>query len=149
MDELRLRVDTFIPPRWFASPGTVTALSRHGFGVCADFGAVRELETGRTHRARVLGFGLGDRAEPWWCRALVLGAARAARRGRLVRLAVDAADLSRTGPRQAVLDAVDLALHYAASPVTYDEFAAASPIPRPRVERVFVDHTRNPDPISS
>jgi predicted deacetylase len=67
----------------------------------------------------VYGIGEGFRAEPWWCRALVMGAARTARRGGVLRLAVSAAQLTRSGPRQAVLDAVDLALFHGAAGTTY------------------------------
>lgn len=148
MDQLGLRVDTFVPPRWLASPGTLTALHRRRFAVCADAMAVRELGTGRVHRARVHAFGPGERAEPWWCRAVVLGAGRAARRGRMVRLAVDSADLHRPGPRQAMLDAVDLALHHEARPVTYRKFADAGRIPRPRTEAAQA-FSLNIDPLSS
>ncbi|MGP4016790.1 DUF2334 domain-containing protein [Saccharopolyspora sp. 5N708] len=126
LEQVGLRTDVFIPPRWLASPGTVTALQRRGFAVCADAMAVRELATGRVHRARIRMLGPGERAEPWWCRALVLGVGRAARRGRLVRLAVDAAELRKPGARQAILDAVDLALHHGARPVTYAAFARRS-----------------------
>jgi predicted deacetylase len=111
----------FVPPRWLASPGTVTASRRKGFRLCADLLGVRDLSTGSVHRGRVLGFGVGERTEPWWCFALVMGAARTARRGGLVRLAVDTADLARSGPRQALLDAVDIALHHGARAVTYPE----------------------------
>ncbi len=38
-----------------------------------------------------------------------------------MRLAVDTADLLRSGPRQALLDAVDIALHHGARAVTYPE----------------------------
>ncbi|EQD86605.1 hypothetical protein N599_08485 [Saccharopolyspora erythraea D] len=146
LDRLGLRTDTFVPPRWFASPGTLMALRRHGFAVCADALAVRELEAGHAHRARVHSLGSGERAEPWWCRALVLGVGRAARRGRMVRIAVDAADLRRSGPRQAVLDAVDLALHHGAQPTTYASYAGPVRIPRPREPR---HRSRNTDPLSS
>lgn len=122
MDQLDLRTGTFVPPRWFASPGTVTALRRHGFDVCADAMSVRDLRTGSVHRARLHALGPGRRVEPWWCRALVMGVERSARHGRAIRLAVDAEDLERPGPRQAVLDAVDLALHHDASPTTYGAF---------------------------
>lgn len=149
MDRLRLRVDTFVPPRWVASPGTLSALRRRGFEVCADLTAVRELRSGMIHRARVFGFGPGERAEPWWCRALVLGAGRAARQGRMVRLAVDATDLERPGPRQAIIDAVDLALHHGAVPTTYDGFAMRQSIPRPRADGPAVCNARNLDPLSS
>ncbi|WP_460958725.1 DUF2334 domain-containing protein [Parasphingorhabdus pacifica] len=124
LDRLDLRTGTFVPPRWLASPGTVTALARHGFEVCADAMTVRDLRSGRVHRCRLHALGPGHRAEPWWCRALLLGVGRAARRQRAIRLAVDAADLDRPGPRQAVLDSVELALHHGARPVTYGSFPA-------------------------
>ena len=63
-----------------------------------------------TVRARVLGIGEGFLSEPWWCRTLVLSAERTARRAGIVRVAVAARHLRRPGPRQAMLDAVDLAL---------------------------------------
>ncbi|PKW13229.1 DUF2334 domain-containing protein [Saccharopolyspora spinosa] len=126
LEQSGLRTNTFIPPRWLSSPGTVTALQRRGFSVCADAMAVRELATGRVHRARIRMLGPGERVEPWWCRALVLGVGRAARRGQLVRLALDAAELRKPGARQAVLDAIDLALHHGARPVTYASFARGS-----------------------
>ncbi|GAA2815156.1 DUF2334 domain-containing protein [Saccharopolyspora taberi] len=146
LDRIGLRTGTFVPPRWFSSPGTLTALRRQGFEVCADALAIRELSTGQVHRARVHALGSSARAEPWWCRALVLGVARAARRGRLIRIAVDAAELPRSGPRQAVLDAVDLALHHGAVPTTYGAYAGPVRIPRPRTPE---NEVRNSDPLSS
>jgi predicted deacetylase len=121
MERLDLITDAFVPPRWVASPGTMLALRHKGFAMCADLMGVRDLRTGSVHRGRVQGFGFGERTEPWWCFAVVMGAARAARRGQLVRLAVDTVDLGRSGPRQALLDAVDIALHHGASAVTYPE----------------------------
>jgi uncharacterized protein len=119
MERLGLVTDAFAPPRWVASPGTLLALRHKGFALCADLMGVRDLRDDTIHRGRVQGFGFGERTEPWWCFALVMGAARAARKGHLVRLAVDTADLARSGPRQALLDAVDIALHHGATPVTY------------------------------
>lgn len=124
-----LRPDVFVPPRWLASAGTLRALRQHGYRVCADATAVHDLCSDRVYRARVLGFGVlevgmlglapGERAEQWWCRAMALSAARTARRGGLVRIAVDASDLTRSARRSAVLDAVDAALHHGATPSTY------------------------------
>lgn len=133
LDRLGLDTETFAPPRWLASPGMLTALRRHRFTRCADAATVRDLVTGRTHVGRVHGLGrtLGERAEPWWCLALVLGAGRAARRGGLVRITVDAADLDRPGPRQAVLDAVDIALHHGAVPTTYPALGGQTSVPSP------------------
>ncbi len=123
LERYGLRTDLFAAPRWLASQGTIDALRGRGFAVCATVGAVHDLATGRTHRGRVFGFGQSGIAEPWWCRAMVLGAAGLARRGGLLRLAVDAADLRRGGPRQAALDAVDTALHHGATASTYLELA--------------------------
>ena len=69
-----------------------------------------------TVRARVLGIGEGFLTEPWWCRTLVLSAERTARRDGIVRVAVAARQLRRPGPRQAMLDAVDLALMHRLHP---------------------------------
>ena len=137
LEQAGLRTHTFIPPRWLASPGTVLAAQRRGFAVCADAMGVRDLGTGSVLRSRIRLLGPGEVAEPWWCRALVLGAGRAARRGRAVRLAVDARTLAKPTVRHAILDAVDLALHHGANPVTYASFAKASSevarIPKPRI----------------
>lgn len=119
MERLDLTTDAFVPPRWVASPGTVLALRNKGFAMCADVMGIRDLRTGIVHRGRIQGFGFGERTEPWWCFALVMGASRAARRGHLIRLAVDTTDLARSGPRQALLDAIDIALHHDATPLTY------------------------------
>ncbi len=130
LEGVGLRTRLFAPPRWAVSAGALAALPRAGFRVCADLTTVRDVQRGTVVRARVLGVsgraggsGLGaaenPTTEPWWCRALVLGAGRAARRGTLVRIAVDARHLDRSGPHQAVLDAVDLALHHGARPGRY------------------------------
>ncbi len=124
LERLNLRTDGFVPPRWLASAGTLRALQQHGYRICADATAVRDLVSGGVHRGRLLGFGVlglapGQRAEPWWCRAMALAAARTARRGGLVRIAVDATDLTRSARRSALLDAVDVALHHYARPRTY------------------------------
>jgi predicted deacetylase len=119
LDRIGLRVDGFAPPRWLATRGTLAALRRNGFQLCAELAGVRDLRASIVHKGRVLGLGNGRFAEPWWCSWVVLGAARAARRGGLVRVALDARDLSRSGPRQAVVDAVDIALHHGATRTTY------------------------------
>jgi len=128
MERLNLTTDAFVPPRWVASPGTLLALRHKGFTMCADIMGIRDLRTDFVHRGRVQGFGFGDRTEPWWCFALVMGAARIARRGGLIRLAVDTTDLARSGPRQALLDAVDIALHHNAIPVTYQSLLQTRPV---------------------
>ena len=144
MDELGLRSDVFAPPRWLASAGTVVALRRRGFRVCADSAGVRLLDQhaaqDRVVRGRVLSTGgvlasagvLGTTGvgspdtEAWRHRSLVAAAARTGRRGGLVRISADAAELSRPTARKALLDAVDAALSVGARPGTYRVPLAAS-----------------------
>lgn len=120
MEQTGLRTRVFAAPRWLASPGAVAALPEAGFRMIAGVNALHDLESGSVVRGRVYGIGEGLGAEPWWCRALVIGSGRTARRGGLVRLAVSAKQLGRTGPRQAMLDAVDLALYNGAVPGVYE-----------------------------
>lgn len=121
--QLDLSVDGFAPRGWLVPPGTLEVLRDNGFRLCAELRGVRDLRTGELVAGRVLGPGptpwQGAHTEPWWCRATVLGAARAARLGRLVRVAVPASGLARPGIAAAVLDAVDIALHHGAEPTTY------------------------------
>lgn len=127
LEQADLRTRLFAAPRWDASTGALEALPGAGFRLALGLTSIVDLERNTAQKARVYGIGEGFRAEPWWCRALVMGAARTARRGGLLRLAVSAAQLGRSGPRQAVLDAVDLALFHGAVGATYrwEPFAAA------------------------
>jgi len=121
LEHLGLRTRLFAPPRWVISPGALAALPRMGFTLCADRATIRDLAAATMVHSRLLGVGLGggSRTEPWRCRAMVLSAGRTTRHGGLCRVGIDARHLSRSGPRQAVLDALDLALHHGASPQTY------------------------------
>lgn len=119
MEKTGLRTRLFAAPRWSASAGAVNALPSAGFRLLAGMTAIHDLERGTAVRSRVLGIGEGFRAEPWWCRALVLGAGRSARRGGVVRLAITGKQLGKSGPRQALIDAVDLCLHHEVSPTVY------------------------------
>ncbi|MGV0873540.1 DUF2334 domain-containing protein [Mycolicibacterium sp. XJ879] len=110
MEHAGLRTRIFAAPGWALSTGTTTALPRNGFRLVAGLSGITDLVRATTVRARVLGIGEGFLSEPWWCRTLVLSAQRTARRGGVVRIAVAARQLRRPGPRQAMLDAVDLAL---------------------------------------
>jgi hypothetical protein len=133
--QLDLTVDGYAPRGWLVPPGTLDVLRFNGFRVCAELRGVRDLTTGELMAGRVLGPGPapwhGERTEPWWCRAMILGAARAARLGRLVRIALPAADLASPAIAQAVLDAVDIALHHGAVPTTYPGLVHRS-LPRQR-----------------
>lgn len=119
LEHLGLRTRLFAAPGWTVSQGTVTALPRNGFRLLAGVSGITDLVRGSTVRARVLGIGEGFLTEPWWCRTLVLAAERSARRDGTVRIAVAAGQLGRPGPRQAVLDAIDLALMHGCVPAVY------------------------------
>ncbi|QIV82840.1 DUF2334 domain-containing protein [Mycolicibacterium frederiksbergense] len=119
MEHLGLRTRLFAAPGWAVSEGTVMALPRNGFRLLAGLSSVTDLVRDSTAPARVLGIGAGFLTEPWWCRTLVLSAERTARRGGTVRLAVSARQLRHAGPRQAVFDAIDLALMHGCVPETY------------------------------
>lgn len=129
-ERLGLPADCFVPPRWDASAGTLTALRRNGFLLAADASGVRNLSTGEVTRSRVLGVGAGEVAEPLWCRAMTLGAERTARRHGLVRIAASVADLRRPLVRHALLEAIDLALRTDVRPGTYRDFAVSIPTQR-------------------
>lgn len=119
LEHAGLRTRLFAPPGWLASPGTTDALVHNGFRLLAGFSGVTDLVRQTTARAWVIGTGAGFLREPWWCRTLVVSAERAARRGGDIRIAVCARQLTSSGPRQAVLDAIDLALMHGAAPQVY------------------------------
>ena len=119
LEHLGLRTRLFAAPGWTVSQGTVTALPRNGFRLLAGLSGITDLARQTMVRARVLGIGEGFLSEPWWCRTLVLSAERTARRDGIVRVAVHARHLRRPGPRQAMVDAVDLALMHRCVPAVY------------------------------
>ncbi|MCV7419058.1 DUF2334 domain-containing protein [Mycobacterium yunnanensis] len=119
LEHLGLRTRLFAAPGWTVSQGVLTALPRNGFRLVAELGGVTDLVRGTTSRARVVGIGEGFLTETWWCRTLVLSAERTARREGTVRLAVAAGQLRRPASRQAMLDAVDLALLHRCVPAVY------------------------------
>jgi predicted deacetylase len=119
LEHVGLRTRLFAAPGWTVSSGTTLTLPRNGFRLLIDLHGVTDLVTGTTTRARVVGIGEGFVTEPWWCRTLVLSAERTARRGGDVRLAVTAKQLRKVGPRQAMLDAIDLALMHGCAPTVY------------------------------
>lgn len=119
LEHLGLRTRLFAAPGWTISQGTLTALPRNGFRVVAELGGITDLVRGTTSRARVVGIGEGFLTESWWCRTLVLSAERTARRAGTVRIAVAAGQLRRSGSRQAMLDAIDLALMHHCTPAVY------------------------------
>jgi uncharacterized protein len=119
LEHLGLRTRLFAAPGWTVSQGTMIALPRSGFRLVAELNGITDLVRRTTVRARVLGIGAGFLTEPWWCRTLVLSAERTARRAGIVRVAVHARQLRRPGPRQAMLDVVDLSLLHRCTPAVY------------------------------
>ena len=119
LEHLGLRTRLFAAPGWTVSQGTITALPRNGFRLLAGLSGITDLVRQTTVRARVLGIGEGFLTEPWWCRTLVLSAERTARRAGIVRVAVAARHLRQPGPRQAMLDAIDLSLMHRSVPAVY------------------------------
>ena len=119
-----LRTGAFVPSRWFASPGTITARcagtgsrcarTRSRSGNCAPVGCTG-LACTRSGRESAPSRG--------GSRALVMGRAHGPPQ-QAGRIAAEAADLRKPGARQALLDAVDLALHHRALPATYGEFGS-------------------------
>jgi uncharacterized protein len=120
LEHLGLRTRLFAAPGWTVSQGTISALPRNGFRLVAELSGITDLVRNATVRARVVGIGEGFLSEPWWCRTLVLSAERTARRAGVVRVAVAARHLHRPGPRQAMLDAIDLALMHQCVPAIYE-----------------------------
>ncbi|OBJ50351.1 DUF2334 domain-containing protein [Mycobacterium sp. 1423905.2] len=119
LEHLGLRTRLFAAPGWTVSPGVIKALPGNGFRLLADYHGITDLVRRSTVRARVLGIGEGFLTEPWWCRMVVMSAERIARRGGVVRIAVAARHLSKPGPLQAMIDAVDLALLHECTPMVY------------------------------
>ncbi|MCO1659275.1 DUF2334 domain-containing protein [Pseudonocardia humida] len=121
-----LRTDSFAPPRWSASPGTVAALTEQGFAVLADEAGVRRLDGAAPPlRGRVLGLRSRSAADVRGPRRLAADATRAARRGEAVRIDVRAVDLGYADRFAAVLAAVDAARAAGAVPADYRLPAAA------------------------
>jgi uncharacterized protein len=120
LEHLGLRTRLFAAPGWTVSQGTMNALPRNGFRLVAELSGITDLVRKSTIRSRVLGIGEGFLSEPWWCRTVVLSAERTARRAGIVRVAVAAGHLRKPGSRQAMLDAVDLALMHQCRPAVYE-----------------------------
>lgn len=119
LDALGLHPECFAPAHWVIAPGALGSLRRAGFRVCAELHGVRDLRQDTMRLGRVIGFGQGEHGLSWRCLAVVMSASRTARKGSLVRLAVDGSMLVRPGVLGALLDAVDITLHHGAAPATY------------------------------
>jgi hypothetical protein len=144
LDALGLHPECFAPAHWVIAPGALGSLRRAGFRVCAELHGVRDLQRDTVQLGRVIGFGQGEHGLSWRCLAVVMSASRTARKGSLVRLAVDGTMLGRPGVHGAMLDAVDIALHHSATPVTYLDLVQPS-VPETRKPSTTIT-SKNPEP---
>jgi predicted deacetylase len=146
LDALGLHPECFAPAHWVIAPGALGSLRRAGFRVCAELHGVRDLRRDTMQLGRVIGFGQGEHGLSWRCLAVVMSASRAARKGALVRLAVDGAMLGRPGVHSAIVDAVDIALHHDATPTTYLELVGDTKVPESRKPSTTVT-TNTAEPV--
>ena len=118
MEHLGLRTRLFAAPGWTVSQGTVTALPRNGFRLLAALSGITDLVRQQTfgHECSV-SVRVSSRTVVVPDAGVVCRAH--GRRDGNVRVAVAARHLRRPGPRQAMLDAVDLALMHQCVPDTY------------------------------
>lgn len=119
MESLGFVMDTFAPPRWRMSPGTLKVLPKFGFTQAASSSGVHNLETGDVHSARNLSFGEGFGAAKWWRKNIIRAAERGASRGNSVRLSVSGRNLGDKKVAHDFLRAVDKAAHAGATPAQY------------------------------
>ncbi|MFV0493742.1 DUF2334 domain-containing protein [Mycobacterium sp.] len=119
LEHLGLRTRVFAAPGWQVSSGVAAALPDNGFRLLVGAQGVTDLVRGTTVRWPVLTVGEGYLPERWRWRRVVMAAGRTARRDGMVRIAVAAPQLRQPGSRQALLDAVDLALLQRSSPTVY------------------------------
>ncbi|WP_432993277.1 DUF2334 domain-containing protein [Dactylosporangium sp. CA-233914] len=132
LDRLGLRTTGFTPPGWLASPAAERALAGAGFRYTTDHFGVKNLHATGSTRAR-RGFALSHRpggtGERLGAAVVRAGAAWAARRRGLVRVALHPDDLHRPGLRDDTLRAIEGALKAGARATTYGavvDAAAAS-----------------------
>jgi predicted deacetylase len=120
MAPLNLPTTGFTPPGWLASPSALDALRAAGYRYTTSHLGVRDLRTGRLHRAFALshrpGGGLGERIGAYVVGA---GARRGAARRRFVRIALHPDDLKRPGLRDVTLRAIEDVLAAGARATTY------------------------------
>lgn len=93
MMKLGFDLDTFAPPRWRMSEGTLVALQDFDFRLAASTKGIHFLRTGDIEQARNLSVGEGYGAAGWWRRNIINAAVRSAKRGNTVRLSVSGRNL--------------------------------------------------------
>src|SRR4051794_16674961 len=126
MTPLGLPATGFTPPGWLASPAAQDALRAAGYRYTTSHLGVKDLRTGRLHRAFALshrpGGGLGEKIG---ASVVAAGARRGAARGRFVRIALHPDDLARPGLRDVTLRAIESVLAAGARATTYAEIVTS------------------------
>jgi predicted deacetylase len=125
LSSVGLATDGFTPPGWLASPGSVRALTRAGFGYVTTHWGLVPLQGGGCPRR---GFALSHRpgggiAEQVGAALMRMSARRSAAAGGLVRIALHPDDLSRPGLRDTTLRSIEAVLAAGGRAVTYSQLA--------------------------
>lgn len=124
MEKLGFELDTFAPPRWRMSEGTLVTLQDFDFRLAASEKGIHFLKTGDIDYARNLSVGEGFGAAGWWRRNIIDAAARSASRGNTVRLSISGRNL---GAKKVRNDFMTAAVNSAAEgliPVSYRDLKA-------------------------
>lgn len=119
MKKLGFELDTFAPPRWRMSEGTLIALRDFDFRLAASTKGVHFLRTGDIEYARNLSVGEGYGAAGWWRRNIINAAVRSAKRGNTVRLSISARNLDTKKVRSDFVAAAVAAAAEGLTPVNY------------------------------
>ncbi|SIS44791.1 hypothetical protein SAMN05444817_10440 [Corynebacterium appendicis CIP 107643] len=126
MEKLGFELDTFAPPRWRMSEGTLEALHKFDFRLAASTQGVHFLRTGEVVYSRNLSVGEGFGAAGWWRRNIIDAAVRSARRGNTVRLSVSGRNLSKKKVRDDFVAAALAAAGEGLEPVNYRDLGRDS-----------------------
>ena len=119
MEKLGFELDTFAPPRWRMSDGTLEALQKFDFRLAASTKGIHFLRTGEILYSRNLSVGEGFGAAGWWRRSIIDAAVRSAKRGNTVRLSVSGRNLSKKKVRNDFIEAAVAAAGEGLTPVNY------------------------------
>lgn len=121
MEKLGFELDTFAPPRWRMSEGTLVALSQFDFRLAASERGIHFLRSGDIEYARNLSVGEGYGAAGWWRRNVINAAVRSAKRGNTVRLSVSGRNLDSKKVRNDFVQAAVEAASEGLKPMSYRE----------------------------
>ena len=119
MKKLGFELDTFAPPRWRMSGGTLEALQKFDFRLAASTQGIHFLRTGDVVYARNLSVGEGFGSAGWWRRSIIDAAVRNAKLGNTVRLSVSGRNLSKKKVRNDFVAAALAAADEGLSPANY------------------------------